>query len=152
MNEDSPIEHGDYLFVYGTLRRGFAGEWAQWLSRRAEFCGEGYCYGKLYEIDRYPGLVLSGNRNHRVIGELYRPRDWTYVLAALDEYEECAPRFRIPHEYRRIRSGVRAAGDRSVAAWLYVYNRPVENLKRIPSGDYLRHAGRPGFKGRVPAA
>jgi gamma-glutamylcyclotransferase (GGCT)/AIG2-like uncharacterized protein YtfP len=71
------------IFVYGTLKRGFAG--AHLLLRDARFEGaastaEGYA---LYDLGAYPALVRASNGVVR--GEAYSiPRD---MLAVLDAYE-----------------------------------------------------------------
>src|SRR5437899_120987 len=80
----------DHLFVYGTLMRGFDHPMARLLSRSADFIGEARCQGRLYRIKHYPGLVLSGDPDDVVFGELYRLRAPKESLREFDRYEGAA--------------------------------------------------------------
>lgn len=75
--------------------------------------------------------LLRHALRHR-FGELYRIRDTT-LLARLDDYEGGNT------EYMRVRVNVVQAERKRVPAWIYLYNRPVDGLRRIRSGDYLAH-------------
>jgi gamma-glutamylcyclotransferase (GGCT)/AIG2-like uncharacterized protein YtfP len=71
-----------------------------------------------------------------VAGELFAMPDPVAVLARLDEYEECAAHFPVPHEYRR--GLVTVMTDKGpVEAWTYIYARDVAGLARIAGGDFL---------------
>jgi gamma-glutamylcyclotransferase (GGCT)/AIG2-like uncharacterized protein YtfP len=129
-------ETTDYLFVYGTLRPAFGHPAHRLLAEGAERIGCGWLRGRLYEISGYPGAVLSDDPADRVVGELYRLADPTTILTRLDDYEEAAEHFPPPREYRRCRVEIRQDDGRSVTAWIYLYNRPTENLKPIAGGDY----------------
>src|SRR6185369_15258509 len=91
----------DYLFVYGTLMRGFDHPMAKLLSRSAEFLGEATCRGRLYLVKHYPGLVLSDDAGDIVFGELYRLRARDELLGEFDMYEACGAGFPEPPEYIR---------------------------------------------------
>jgi len=80
----------DRLFVYGTLMRGFDHPMAQLLSRAADFLGKARCHGRLYLVKHYPGLVLSGDADDVVFGELYRLRQPQELLREFDMYEPVA--------------------------------------------------------------
>jgi gamma-glutamylcyclotransferase (GGCT)/AIG2-like uncharacterized protein YtfP len=125
-----------YLFVYGTLRSGFSHSMHRYLRRYAVYIGKAYARGNLYEIDGYPGLVLSASPRDVVCGELYRIRNAPMLFKRLDRYEECDNTFPQPHEYRReiIRVTYR---KRLLKAWVYLYNLPTVKKRRIKSGDYL---------------
>ncbi|HJT40314.1 MAG TPA: gamma-glutamylcyclotransferase family protein [Sphingobium sp.] len=122
------------LFVYGTLRRGFDGPMACWLASVSQYRGIARAQGRLYRIDHYPGFVPGGA--HWVAGDLLALSDAPTILATLDAYEECAPHFPEPHEYRRERLLVESPSG-PVAAWTYVYALDVGGLARIESGDFL---------------
>lgn len=122
------------LFVYGTLRPGFAGPMADWLKGVARHIGGAQAAGSLYRIDYYPAFVPGGP--HRVAGDLFALPDAATILAALDEHEECAAHFPQPHEYRRDRLTVWSSRG-AVEAWTYIYNRDLAGLPRIESGDFL---------------
>ncbi|MDB5563436.1 MAG: hypothetical protein JWP84_2 [Tardiphaga sp.] len=128
----------DRVFVYGTLMRGFDHPMSKLLSAEAEFLGEASCRGRLYMVAHYPGLLLSDNADDVVFGELYRMRQPTDLLATLDDYESVGPGYQPPTLYLRETLPV-TLGDATVSeAWTYIYNRPVEESKRIVSGRFLQ--------------
>jgi gamma-glutamylcyclotransferase (GGCT)/AIG2-like uncharacterized protein YtfP len=110
------------LFVYGTLKRGFARED---LMAGAVFEGNattqrGYA---LHDLGAYPALVSAAEGT--VLGELY----WVEAqhLEELDRYEGC------PDLYRR-ESIVLSDGSRAEA---YVMNAAgVRGCPRIDGGDF----------------
>ncbi|WP_201352182.1 gamma-glutamylcyclotransferase family protein [Hydrogenimonas urashimensis] len=127
----------EYIFVYGTLRPYFKHPIQELLSGQCDYVGEGYVFGKLYEIENYPGLTISPPIKNKVYGEIYKLHDHDDILNILDEYEGCSDSFPKPHEYRRIKSDVYDGNGKTFHAWLYVYNHPTEGLETIPSGDYV---------------
>src|ERR1041385_1872420 len=133
MAEYSDSMH-DLLFVYGTLMRGYDNPAAKLLSRDAAFCGEARCQGRLYLVTYYPALVLSDDAGDIVSGELFRLPTPAASLAVLDDYEGCAlPQ---PRYLRQLLPVTREDGSIR-EAWMYIYNRPVAQLKRIASGRFL---------------
>jgi gamma-glutamylcyclotransferase (GGCT)/AIG2-like uncharacterized protein YtfP len=126
----------DLLFVYGTLMRGFDHPMAKLLSRSAEFIGEARCQGRLYLVKHYPGLVLSDDANDVVFGELFRLHAPQASLVTFDGYEGCGPGVASPQYLRQVLPVTLDDGTAS-EAWTYVYNRPVDKLKRITSGRFL---------------
>jgi gamma-glutamylcyclotransferase (GGCT)/AIG2-like uncharacterized protein YtfP len=133
LSSDSPFAIDDLepaqLFVYGTLRSFFHNKHALLLRKQAEFLGVATVQGRLYAIADYPGLVLSGNSGERVIGEVYRLREPRTTLAELDTYEGA--------EYQRVTVEARLNSDEITPAWVYIYRPPVDEAKRIQSGDFL---------------
>ncbi len=127
----------DYLFVYGTLMRGFDHPMAQLLSQAADFIGEARCRGRLYLVKHYPGLVLSDDANDIVFGELFRLRRPLESLREFDMYEACGEGFAEPTEYVRRMLQVTLDGGAVSEAWTYLYNWPVDRLPRIASGRFL---------------
>jgi gamma-glutamylcyclotransferase (GGCT)/AIG2-like uncharacterized protein YtfP len=117
------------LFVYGTLRSFFHNKHALLLQQQAEFLGPATIQGRVYVIGDYPGLVLSGNAAERVIGEVYRLREPGATLAELDAYEGV--------EYQRVAVDARLDTGEITPAWVYIYRPPVDEAKRIQSGDFL---------------
>ena len=126
------------LFVYGTLRRDTNGQMHHLLARYADFVGEATFQGKLYMVDYYPGIVPSEDTDDLVLGEVYRLHNPSYMLSRLDQYEECGRAFPEPTEYVRRMERVRLHDGRIITAWVYVYNRPTNNLYLIESGDFLQ--------------
>lgn len=127
----------EYLFVYGTLRKGAAAPMYRVLARHCEFFADGFINGRLYEVNGYPGLVLSGSGQEIVRGELYRIVNPETVLPLLDDYEECSDAYPEPREYCRRQLPVALDEGFEVSAWVYIYNHDVSALTEIPNGDYL---------------
>jgi len=123
----------DHLFVYATLRSPFTNRYARLLAERATLLGRARIQGKLYDLGPYPGMLLSGDPEDWVIGEIYRLHDPAETLAILDDYEG-AP-------YTRVAAQVRAEFAETVDVWVYTYNLPVTEAQRILSGDYLDRLG-----------
>lgn len=128
----------EYLFVYGTLRRGTETNMHQLLAQHSDFVGHATCQGRLYRIAHYPGAVPSDDPAQRVKGEVYALREPASLLPALDEYEECGPGAAEPAEYARVRQEVVLSDGRSLIAWVYLYRRPTAGLAEIVAGDFLR--------------
>lgn len=129
--------NSEYLFVYGTLRRDTQSEMYHLLARFANFLGDATFQGELYLVDYYPGVVPSTRSEATVRGEVYRLFDPAKVLQKLDEYEECGPEFLQPAEYVRRKEHVLLKDGRDIVAWIYIYNRSTDGLRRIESGDFL---------------
>jgi len=113
------------IFVYGTLRRGGSNHFRM---EGAEFLSAATANGRLYRIDWYPGLVLDAAADG-VTGEIYQVSP-----GMLDELD----RFEGP-EYRRVRVEVNCGGDHRspLAAWIWEWLGPVDETRRITSGDWL---------------
>jgi len=128
------------LFVYGTLRSGFQNKSARLLAERGTLLGRARIHGKMYRLDRYPGLVLSSEPDEWVTGEVYRLDDPVGTLAVLDDYEGCGPNDEVPYEFERVIARVRLVTGRHLSAWIYVYSQPLPEERRVLSGDYLDRA------------
>jgi gamma-glutamylcyclotransferase (GGCT)/AIG2-like uncharacterized protein YtfP len=128
----------EYLFVYGTLRRGQGNEFFDVLARGARFVGDASTQARMYAIGDYPGAVPSTDTRDRVRGELFELSSGD-VLRLLDKYEECAPDDPDPKPFVRSKIDVSMEDGRTVTAWAYLYNLDVSSKARIPSGDYADH-------------
>ena len=127
----------EYLFVYGTLRGESFLDMAGLLKQKAQWVGRATYQGRLYRIDRYPGVVPSKEPQDQVHGDLYQIEDTKSLFPQLDLYEECGPSFPQPAEYIRTIQTIRCQDGRILDAWIYLYNRPTEERQWIPSGDFL---------------
>ena len=128
----------EYIFVYGTLRKGFNNEFFKLLNKNAVLLGKGYIHAKLYDIGEYPGAIPFHNKNFILKGEIYQFQNGSEkVLKLLDEYEGYLPLQNDNSEYRRELSNVRMENGEIVKAWVYWYNFPVNDKVLINSGDYL---------------
>ena len=125
------------LFVYGTLRNGFENEYAQLLQKQAKVVGMGYFFGFLYDLGQYPGAVYDPAGTYRVFGDIILLQD-EKILDILDAYEGVDAWAPPPHEYKREIVEV-FKDDQILPCWTYLYNFPVQSLKKISSGDYLQY-------------
>lgn len=126
----------DYLFVYGTLTKNSGHLMHRQLHAHSEFICHAWILGKLYQIHDYPGVIESTADDERVFGELYRLTHTEFILAKLDDFEECSSVFPTPHEYHRKQIDVYTSQSQCQKAWAYIYNHPVNENKRILSGHY----------------
>ena len=124
-------DSAELVFVYGTLRRGGSNSFRM---DGAEFIASGKVGGRLYSISWYPGLVLDSG-SESVEGDLYRVG--SVQLAALDEFEGISANEIEGAEYRRVQTEV-STRDEVIVAWSYEWKGPVEESKRILSGDWLQ--------------
>jgi len=123
------------LFVYGTLKTKFNNPAALFLRNNSSFQCTGYVFGELYEIAGYPGLIIKkNNKEEKVFGEIYTLNNPSYVLNHLDKYEEINI-LNGNGEFKRERTAVYTPYGK-INCWVYLYNSPIEGLKRIPDGNY----------------
>lgn len=130
----------EYLFVYGTLRRG--GGMHRLLAQSSAFVSVAIFQGLLYRIGAYPGAVASANPKHTVVGEVYRLRAPDLLFRRLDRYERCGPGFPQEPAYEREVCTLTLDSGQALRAWIYLYTRPTAGLPPIPSGDFLRRSAR----------
>jgi gamma-glutamylcyclotransferase (GGCT)/AIG2-like uncharacterized protein YtfP len=132
----STVEH---LFVYGTLRRAAEhsaiSEVHEAMRAYSVYIGEGTMQATLFQVEHFPGAIVSTSPEHRVVGELYAINEVEMLFSILDTYEGC---FDTPPLFWRTQVPVTQLDGSVIAAWVYLYNRSVEGLQEIPSGDFLR--------------
>ena len=116
-----------YLFVYGTLKSSFQNRYARRLRREARLLGRAHMPGRLYRIRWYPGMRPSRNPEALVIGELYKLRQASKTLKALDEYEE---------QYRRELHRAKLENGYEIQAWVYIYLQRRPEDCRVASGEW----------------
>lgn len=123
-----------YLFVYGELKRNSS---AHKLIKHCKFIDTAVWNGHLYKVnEEYPGAVLSGNIIDEVHGELYLVKDSETTLTILDNYEECSE----TGLFKRFESVVMTnKQNKIIRTWIYIYNRPVNNMRRILSGTWNKN-------------
>ena len=126
-------ESKELVFVYGTLRRGGSNAFRM---KGAEFVGKGRVEGRLFLISWYPGLVPGPDRGW-VSGDIFKVGP--DHMRALDEFEGLAAGEIEGSEYRRVKVPVFLEGlpGEAPRAWIYEWKGPVDESRRIPSGDWL---------------
>lgn len=127
----------DLIFVYGTLRHpNERAPLSKKLHDEGEHVGPGVFRGKLYRIGWYPGAVDSDSENDCVFGDVFRIPTASVLWDELDAFEEIGPNFAQPWEYVRVRRPIQVNGE-PLHAWIYLYNRPTNEMQRIASGDFI---------------
>ncbi len=135
------INTSDFLFVYGLLQSNFNNPYADLLKNNAANLGKGYCFGRLYEIDGYPGLIIDEDSKDQVYGTIYQIKNQA-IFSQLDLFEGIGERFSKPYQYMRIQ--IKCYQEmQDFSAWAYVYNWSVNGKKLILSGDYLEYSSQP---------
>ncbi|WP_454802388.1 gamma-glutamylcyclotransferase family protein [Mucilaginibacter phyllosphaerae] len=128
----------DLLFVYGTLLRK-GNPFANYLLQNSNYVFAGKIKGILYDIGEYPGLIITGNNHNYVYGSIYKLRQPEENLKIIDDYEGVGLDQEQPNLYTR-QSAKIISETGAVDAWVYVYNRPVDGLPIIPSGNYMEYS------------
>lgn len=126
-----------HLFVYGTLLSTAGHPKGIRLQREARLVGEAYITGRLYRIQRYPGLVEDSDPQQRVHGEVYALNDPVQVLKWLDAYEGITLGKEDQSEYERVERPVRLASGEPLTAWVYLYRKDVAPFRLIADGRWL---------------
>ena len=62
------------LFVYGTLLLDVQSDIANFLKKNAQFVGEGYLAGQLFDLGQYPGAVFQKDADSRIYGHVFELR------------------------------------------------------------------------------
>jgi pyruvate carboxylase len=124
----------EYLFVYGSLKRGFGGQEATEISQQLNWIGQAEVYGKLYDLGRYCAAILDRTEDSVIKGELLEIPDAS-MLKQLDEYEEYDAL--APYRGLFVRQKAQTLiNGRIVEAWIYTYNRDPGDAPVIASGEY----------------
>lgn len=103
------------------------------VQNRLTFLAECRWEGVLYDLGEYPGAVPGTGTVH---GELFRLRD-PRVLELLDRYEGFDPNCEAESLF--VRRPVHLRDPTDCTAWMYVYNRPITDHQRVPSGDWASY-------------
>ena len=126
-----------YLFVYGTLMKKYTGLKPINLEKYGKYICEGYIHGRIYEIDNFPGLIITNEPNEKVFGEIFLLNDFNRSIHELDQYEDFFPDDLGKSLYVRQIKQINVKGGGIKKAWVFIYNRAVDKKKRIVSGNYL---------------
>lgn len=128
----------DFIFVYGTLRKNVNPEKHAMMAPYSEFVSMGICNGLLFDVGNYPGLSFV-EKQHQILGEIYRITDQVKLFSILDGYEGCSESDAQPYEYHRIICDVHTSSLGVIPCWVYEYQWVYHHLTKIESGDYERY-------------
>jgi gamma-glutamylcyclotransferase (GGCT)/AIG2-like uncharacterized protein YtfP len=109
------------------LKSGFRNRFARRLRHEAKLLGRGHMPGRLYRVRWYPGMRPARGAEDVVSGELYKLRQPSKTLTALDEYEE---------RYRRELHSATLENGQAIWAWVYMYGQPRPEYCRVVSGEW----------------
>lgn len=124
-----------YLFVYGTLLDA-DNEFAMFMRKHCRFVKKGKFKGILYDLGEYPGAVANlKNDNDYVYGNIYLMDYAKMVLEKLDDYEGFGPDQEQPNLFIRQLMEIET-NARPIDCWVYLYNRSVDGIKAIESGNW----------------
>ena len=125
-----------YLFVYGTLL-DTQNEFGAYLNANCTFYADARFKGRLYDLGEYPGAITDYNADSYVHGKIYRVNEVSKVFKQLDFYEGYGPDEAQPNLF--VRELVLAESvNKAIECWVYLYNLPVDELRLIESGAYLK--------------
>ncbi|WP_276503030.1 gamma-glutamylcyclotransferase family protein [Terrimonas pollutisoli] len=128
----------NYVFVYGSLRRGFHSPAYQYISNYFNLFGEAKVKGKLFDTGEYPAAIPVLEDSF-IKGELYlikNENEFSWAIAQLDDYEGVIVEKDEQPLYRREIVDV-YINDEIVPAWIYWYNGDLTGKPVISSGDIL---------------
>lgn len=135
MSINGTVKNGNLFIFYGLLKRGALGMPDTIdLDSAGEFLGNCRFRANLYSLGTFPGVVAGDTLCH---GMLYR-LDRAEIAAALDAFEEVVADDPDASLYHRKRTIVmNDDGDETgQIAWIYIYNKPVDNASFIANGNW----------------
>ena len=121
-----PIRH---LFAYGTLQAGLAPPGVAPIVAKLRPIGEGFVYGKLYDLGEYPGAVIDPASVWIIHGTVYELPEDAEALRRLDAYE--GP------EYVRIEQLVTLTAGGVLNCWVYDFQGGPGEERFIESGRWV---------------
>ena len=127
----------EYLFVYGSLKRGYGGAETTALLAQVIWLGPAQVRGRLYDFSNYCGAILDPSGDQTIKGELLEIADGS-TLGKLDQYENYEPENSDSLFVRRATTVTLANGSMR-EAWIYVYNLDPGDAPVIKSGEYAKH-------------
>jgi gamma-glutamylcyclotransferase (GGCT)/AIG2-like uncharacterized protein YtfP len=134
------MKKSSFLFVYGSLRKGFHSEAYNYISAYFEFAGDAKVKGILYDLGDYPAAVPT-TEEHYILGELYKLKqdeDYNWAFGQLDDYEGVIVEEEEQQLYKRALVSA-TCQQQEILSWIYWYNANVDGKPVIASGDVLAY-------------
>ncbi len=120
----------NYLFTYGLLMPGFKSEVEEHLKKNAKVFCKAKMHGLLFDCGEYPAAVVQEQTEQTwIYGWLYEVLNEENLFKVLDEFEG--------EEYIRLKKDIELENGTKLKAWVYLYNQPTDNLRKIASGNYF---------------
>ena len=124
----------DYLFAYGTLAAENAPPKIAGTVKKLKCIGEGFIFGRLYNLGEYPAAVLGTSPRSKIFGKIYELPDDPRLLDRLDAYEEFDSEHPGKSLFVRRQASINRSNKQKVKGWVYDYNGDVSSLPRIRNG------------------
>lgn len=144
------VKKGEFVFVYGTLRRGERADMTKKgvYDQDVTFCGKDRITANLYHLGAFPGIKLLKwlDRPKKeeilefvpdapaVTGEIFMVHHPS-VFAMLDAYEG----YNADDPRDGLYDRKEVITEKGEKAWVYIYNGPVINDQLIMSGDWCKN-------------
>lgn len=130
------MQKADLLFVYGTLRRGFA---LHHHLRRigAGFGATGNVQAELFDLGKFPGARKSARPGRIVAGEVYRLRHAESALKVLDQVEGFSPQTPQKSLFQRATTEIFLPNGERRVAWIYWLNERASARRRASCGNFV---------------
>lgn len=129
----------EHLFIYGTLLEDKYNPVADILKSNTRETGEGYIYGRLYDLGEYPAAVKTNKKDEKVFGKILEITHPDILFPVLDEYEIASDQHDNISEYTREKIEVTTCNETTITAWIYLYSGNPQGLQQIHSGKYLQY-------------
>lgn len=120
----------EYLFAYGTLQRGLAPAEIAPLIEKLRPMGEGFTFGRLYDLGAYPAAIFDPASALVIYGTVYGLPEDGEILHRLDDYE--GP------EYVRIEQLVTLTAGGVLSCWVYDFQGRPSEERFIESGRWTK--------------
>jgi gamma-glutamylcyclotransferase (GGCT)/AIG2-like uncharacterized protein YtfP len=121
-----------HLFAYGTQQPGLAPAEIAPVVARLRALGEGFLFGKLYDLGNYPGAVVDSASASIVYGTVFALPEDPGVIRALDAYEGEA--------FVRIAQLTTLVEGHVLDCWVYDYRGALGEGRLLESGRWTRRA------------
>ncbi len=109
----------EYLFVYGTLMNEFVPTEVAETMRRLKYVGDGFVYGRLYDLGEYPGAILDKKTESKIFGRVCQLPPDSSILQKSDDYEEFSPHQSSPNLFVRKKTLIVLKDGRRIRGWIY---------------------------------
>jgi gamma-glutamylcyclotransferase (GGCT)/AIG2-like uncharacterized protein YtfP len=128
------------LFVYGTLRNGRINSSLPQIAPYLKSKAKGFVNGRLFDVGEFPAAKPSNLSSKKVYGDLVEitPHKINDVLRALDNYEEIDISNPEKSLFKRDVVDVTTNNGNKIKAWIYWYNKNVQELNEIKDGIYRK--------------
>ncbi|HVM86711.1 MAG TPA: gamma-glutamylcyclotransferase family protein [Puia sp.] len=126
----------EYLFAYGTLRKGYRLDLKKKVAEDIEYIGTAKVKAVLYDVGTYPGAIKKSGRNE-IIGDVFLINNPKKVFKVLDFYEGYSKSNEQSSEFVRRKSITQLRSGQRLSVWIYWYNFPVAGKPKINYKNYL---------------